>query len=195
VISPGWDIAPFARRTPISPGVRGTVETLGLMSDLVGASLLDPLYPLFVRRKVLAETGVDPRDIPAVFARAYDYWKANVGYQRDPLVLGSESVTDYVQSPHWSLFVEGYGDCLAHAGGMASFAVSLGHGYGYRTLRADESDPSRFSHVYAILGYKDAAGRDVWLPADTTLPHGSLGDELPNVERYSPHDFIVVPTT
>lgn len=194
MISPGWDVSPFAKRVPVSPGTRGTLETLGLEGQLAAGALLDPNFALYFRRKLLIEPATDPRDIRAVFGNAFRYVQTNVGYQPDPLVYGEDSAYDWVQSPHWTFFLEGLGDCLAHAGALGAVSMSLGHGFAFRTLRADPRDPDRFSHVYALLGYPSPAG-DVWIPADTTLPDGALGDELPGIERYSPMDIVIAPAS
>jgi transglutaminase-like putative cysteine protease len=184
---------PWAQRIAIPTGARGTTRTLEIGAPLAAGALQDPLYPPFVRRKILVETGTDPRDFAAVAANVYRYIQANVGYQPDPLVFGADedaSIADYVQSPHWTLFVEGFGDCLAHALVAASFAMSLGHGARLRTLRADPLDPSRFSHVYAVLGFAAPSG-PLWVPVDTTVPDGEAGLEFPHLEQYRPQDFLI----
>jgi hypothetical protein len=195
VIQPDFS-GPYAARVPIARGARGTLETLQIAGRLAGESLLDPAWPLFWRRKLLVETGTDPRDARAVFKNIFDYVKANVGYQPDPLVLelasGDASVFDYVQSPHWTLGIEGFGDCLAHAALVGSIAAALGHGFGFKTLKADRQQPDRFSHVYAMLGYLDPhTGEAIWLPADTTVLDGDFGEEAPNVLALSPAFYEV----
>jgi len=188
----------LAKRVPIAPGLRGTRESLELAARLAAGSLLDPMFPLWVRRKILIEPGQDPRDVPGVFKRIHDYVKANIGYQPDPLVYmdpdTGESVTDYIQSPHWSFFVEGIGDCLAHAGAVLAMSSALGHGFGFKTLRADPATPDRFSHVYGVLGYASPSG-PVWIAADTTVPGGGLGVEMPDIWRFSPAFFPVTAPT
>lgn len=190
-----WDPRPYARQVLISRP-KLTPETLALAGSLTAAALDDPMFPIFIRRKVLAETGVDPRDPLAVANAIHDFTERNVGFQPDPLVVDrpepeESSVYDYVQTPHWTLFLEGFGDCLAHSNAQGSVALALGHGFGYRTFKADPTDPERFSHVYALLGFKGPRGEDVWIPSDSTVPGFNAGDQPPEVQDYDPHDFIV----
>jgi hypothetical protein len=186
----------FAQRVTIGRGVRGTKESLEIAARLAAGALLDPRFALFARRKLITEPGTDPRDVRRVFQNIFDYVKANVGYQPDPLVFTDpatgESVSDYIQSPHWTLLIEGLGDCLAHATLAGSLAAALGHGFGFKTLKMDPAEPDRFSHVYAVLGYRDpSSGSPIWLPADTTVPRGDLGDEVDDIWRFSPRFFQV----
>lgn len=197
VLPPGLGLPPFASRVEIPDGDKGTVKTLQLAGDLVAASLADPAFPLFVRRKLVVEPGTNPRDILSVFSNAFDYVQGNVGYQTDPLARGADvdTISDYVQSPHWTLFVDGVGDCLSHASALNAFAASLGRGFGYRFIKADPSDPDRFSHVYPILGFKGPDGREHWIPADTSTEGYQLGDEPAALSSFKAHDYIVAPAT
>lgn len=190
-------VAPYAIRVEIPDGDRGTEKTLEIAGQLAAASLADPLWPLWVRRKLIAQPGTNPRDPLAIFRNAFDYVKANVGYHTDPLARGANrsTIADYVQSPHWTLFVEGLGDCLSHASVLGGMAIALGRGFGYRTIKADPLDPTRFSHVYAILGFLGPDGAPHWVPADTSTPGYGLGDEPEDLARVAAHDFIVAPAS
>lgn len=185
----------------VPEGDQGTYVTLAKATQVTSKSLLDANYPLWVRSRIIAGIDpfddsnswapqVDPSDTLSVFEQAFDFDVLYDGYQLDPLVLGSSSISDYVQGPHFTLFKAGCGDCLAHAIVLCSFSISLGHGAKFRVLRGtDPTDPTRFSHVYAMLGSPSTG----WVACDTTDPQGSFNSERDDVASFDPHDLVVAP--
>jgi hypothetical protein len=196
----GWpyttreQLAPYLERVKIADGQLGTLDTLKIAARLTALSLSDPLFPVYIRRKVLVG-GIDPADAPAVFGSAYNYVVANVGFQADPLSDGQEdSISDYVQTPHYTLFVEQAGDCLAMSSLLSAISMALGHGAAFRSIHLDPKDPDRLSHVYALMGYQGNQG-PVWLPADATMPSvipgATFGDTLEGLPGTTPVDLKI----
>lgn len=189
----------YAQRIPIPDGVPGTYATLDIAAQAARDSLGEPppwcdIYlPLWIRRKIYDGT-VDPRDTRAVLQKWFDYVRANVGFVQDPMWVGGSSLADYVQTPHATLFVEGAGDCLAHAGLLDAGSMALGHGAKFRIVHADPADPNRFSHVYAVFGFVDPmTGGEFWIPADSSLKTEAFGYEVPNLSALRPEDYPVAP--
>lgn len=179
-LAPYQALPPWARLVDIPDGDAGTIATLDIAAPLARGALLDPMFPIWARSRVLVP-GIDPRESDQVLGHVFDFVVTNIGFQADPLGfeadpraralgLSGNVISDYVQSPHWTAFVEQKGDCLAHAGLVSAICMSLGYPARFRVVRGDPQRPESFSHVYAVCGPKLRA-------LDTSLGHGRFGVE------------------
>jgi len=78
-----------------------------------------------------------------------------------------------LQSPVVTLQL-GAGDCDDHSTLIAALLRSLGYNVQFKTVATSVSDPTQFSHVYAIVQDKRTAE---WKALDSTVPRSFAGWE------------------
>lgn len=84
-----------------------------------------------------------------------------------------------LQSPAVTLEL-GAGDCDDHSTLIAALLRSLGYNVQFKTVATSVSDPTQFSHVYALVQDKRTAE---WKALDSTVPRSFAGWEPPMVFR------------
>lgn len=167
-------------RREIDHGARGTEQTVEIMRRLA----MDAGHSEGVR--LLAERivgGLAPKDYLSELRALFEWVRSNVRYTLDP--RGCE----WVQNPTHLLFVSGTGDCDDMATALVALAVSVGHGAAFRCIKADPTRPNEYSHVYVLLGYRDAEGVH-WYAADPTQAGVPFGWEPPGDHPHK--DWTVV---
>lgn len=147
-------------RQEISPGYRGTAQTIAAMRELA----LDGATHLGLRLEAEQAT----RDLPSKayeqeLQALFDLVRENVRYQLDPVNA------EWLSHPAWTMFVSGAEDCDGLSVLLAALAMSIGHQAYFRTIIADPQRPTEFSHVYPVLGFRDADGVH-WFACDVTHP-------------------------
>lgn len=174
----------LAYRLHIEKGTRGTVQTLGEMARLAREAAEDPLFVAWIRTRI-AEAGIQGRDYEGELRALFEYVRSHIQYRLDPMTL------EWLQTPHWTLFVSGDGDCDDMATLICAGALSLGHGCRFRVVQADPARPGDYSHVYAVVGFRDRRGGGVyWIAADATQSH-PFGWEPPPERISGASDFPV----
>lgn len=167
------------RQVKLSPGARGTTETLRVMADLAVEASQDPYFVQFARG-VVRECG--SRDHLCEANAILNWVKSNVTYRYDSRYL------EYVSSPAWTAFVDGVEDCDGQATLIAAMALSVGLEAMFRAVALDRSQPDEFSHVYCMIG---VPGRG-FLGADSIVPEPKLGWEPPReLWVMAPNDLLV----
>lgn len=153
----------------IPAGEKGTEATIAAMARFASGDY-GSRHPgvIELARKLV-------RDLPSKAyrqeaQRIFDFVREHVRYVLDPRGL------EWVQTPYHTLLVVGQGDCDDHATAIAALAMALGHGAAFKTVCADRRRPEEASHVYAMIGIREA-GKIKWLGADTTTAEADLGWE------------------
>ena len=166
----------------------GTRETVRVMAELAQAGAMHPGLLVDARRAV-RNAGLASKDYAGELEAVFDYVRNNVRYVLDPRAY------EYVQHPAWTLYTDGQGDCDDSTTLIGALAMQLGHGFSIRTIRADPSRPDEFSHVYALVGYRDKDGVH-WFAADPTHPRpedATFGWEAPEGMKWGTEDLVVAP--
>jgi len=153
----------------IPDGEEGTKATIEVMRRLAVADAHNPEFAKWARAIV---RDVGSKDYRAEGQRIYDFVKKNVRYRLDPRGL------EWVQSPYWTLLVDGQGDCDDQATLLVALSVALGHGAAFVTVKVDPDRPEEFSHVYASIGITEDR-HEKWIAMDTTQQKQSFGWEPP----------------
>lgn len=99
-------------------------------------------------------------------AELFKWVKANIHYVRDPRGV------ELLRSPFWTLQNRA-GDCDDQAILFSALAEAIGFSTRFKTIKANFSNPSEFSHVYSQV---EIPGKG-WVSADTIVPHANLGWE------------------
>ncbi len=167
----------------IPDGIEGTAATVEWMKTLIKGDqgALNPRV-ISLARQITADIG--SKDHEAELRRVYDYTKKYLLYRFDPRGL------EYLQTPYHSLFVEKYGDCDDGTIVIGALTMALGMGVKIRTIMADPSRPTEFSHVYPLVGFRDAKGVH-WFPADFTQQDQDFGWEPPPDKIFGAKDWMV----
>lgn len=174
------------RRVKIPKGSRGTTATLKIMADLAREAASDP-YFIMEARSIVRGNGSKNYEQDA--RSIMDYVKRSVDYRPDPIADG---MVDWVQSPGWTLWVDGQGDCDDTTTLVAGLNMAAGLGAMEKAVRLNPQDPSSFSHVYALAGFRDPrSGQVVWLAQDT-VPDPVLGWEPGPEEQVGPPNTELV---
>jgi hypothetical protein len=167
------------RRMRISPGSRGTNETLEKMAELAVEGSTDPWFVAFARGEV-RECG--SRDHLCEAAALLRWVKGHVPYRHDPQFM------EWIQSPGWTAFVEGQGDCDDFAILIAAMALSVGLQAKFRAVALNKQNPTEYTHVYPMI---EVPGKG-WLAADAVPPTAKLGWEPPKeMWVMEPNDLVV----
>lgn len=173
------------RRVPVPAGSRGTPETMALMRELAIEAAGDPFFIQHARGVV---RGLGSKNYEEALARILDYVKTRVDYLPDPI---NEQDIDWLQSPGWTLFVEGQGDCDDLSMLIAALDLGVGLGAAYRALPLNKADPTQESHVYPLGGIRTSEGV-IWLAQDAVPSVAELGWEPPQSEWAGrPYDVVV----
>lgn len=173
----------WAQLGGIPDGHAGTEATIRVMAELAASPSEGGRDPEIVALARKIVEGIPSKDYLGELNAIFNFVKENVRYVQDPRGL------EHVETPRRTLLVTGQEDCDGHATCLAALAIALNHGVAFRTLAADRSRPGEWSHVYAVLGYRDRQGVH-WYAADTTQAESSLGWE-PG-EGYAKRDWLVV---
>ena len=154
------------RRIKIAEGARGTTQTLEQMAELAVEASQDPYFVQFARGVVRECGGRDH----VCEARAILEWaKREITYRHDPALM------EYLQSPAWTAFVDGAGDCDDGSSLISAMALSVGLGTMFRAVALNKANPKEFTHVYPMI---KIPGRG-WFAADFVPPTVQLGWEPP----------------
>ena len=142
----------------IASGEAGTDSTVGIMADLVNASLKRPTVRILTHR-ILSKANLSSRDETAIVRAVYNWIKKNIRYVKDP--VGVETI----QSPEITLRVRA-GDCDDHVVLISSMLKSVGVPVRYSVVGKSRD---RFSHINleSFIG-------DRWTATDTTIA-GPMG--------------------
>jgi hypothetical protein len=177
--------APRVQLAGIPSGEAGTLATLERMRDMVlGDEGAHNTEVRFLAQRIVADVG--NKDYEGEARAIWQFMRDNVRYTLDPRGL------EWVQTPWFTLLVQGQGDCDDHGVATAALAVALGHGAAFRTVKGDPDRPGEWSHVYPVIGVRKD-GKDLWLPVDSTEKHARFGQDPPGAERVEQKTWIVVP--
>jgi predicted transglutaminase-like cysteine proteinase len=154
-------------RFTLSPGKRGTAETVAIMAKLA----MGPWGAQSERIRALALNIVRSADIVAkdylAEVIAIHRWvQATIRYTRDP--VGQETV----QTPEHTAFVNQAGDCDDFSVLEAALLGALGHPTRFVTIGYT---PRAFSHVFL-----EANVRGQWIPLDPIMADKPAGWQAPN---------------
>jgi len=174
----------------VPSGADGTAETLGVMTAIATSPVEGgrDVRVVMLAREIVADEGLAARDYLGEARAIYEYVRRHVRYTRDPAGL------EYVQTPYFMLLdrrSRHLGDCDDHATAVVALGIALGMGAAFRAVAAVPRAPGEFSHVYALLGWRER-GRPVWYALDTTRPNGYFGWEPPARAISATMDKIVV---
>lgn len=167
---PEVQIPADVRIVRIPDGLKGTEATLKVMKQLV----LSPWGARNPRVVMLANQirdHVASKDYVGEADAIFNWVKSNVAYKLDPAGL------EWVQTPLYTMGRRA-GDCDDHSTMIAALAMASGHRAAFRTVRGDPGDPTRFSHVYAVIGVV-RKGQTEWYSADSTQAESYLGWDPP----------------
>jgi hypothetical protein len=153
----------------IPDGEAGTAATIEVMRRLAVADAHNAEFTKWARAIV---RDISSKDYRREGAAIYDFVKRNVKYRLDPRGL------EWVQSPYWTLLVDGQGDCDDQSTLLVALCLALGHGCAFITVKVDPERPDDYSHVYAAIGIIEG-GRERWIAMDTTQANQSFGWEPP----------------
>lgn len=150
----------------LSPGRRGTAETVAIMATLA----MGPWGAQSARIRDLAlgivrSAGVPGKDYPREVAAIHAWMLRSIRYTRDP--VGQERV----QTPEHTAFVALSGDCDDAATLEAAILGALGHPTRFVTIGLT---PRAFSHVYLEVFL-----RGQWVPLDPIAHDKPPGWESP----------------
>jgi hypothetical protein len=177
---------PVVEYVEIPRGVGGTKATLREMARFARAAASDPTTGAeFVWWCRAITRHVPGRDYEGELRALFEFVQAHVKYSLDPMGL------ERVQTPYWTLLVDGAGDCDDHATLLCGMSRALGHGAILRAVRVDPSRPDSYSHVYALLGCSQQ-GVTRWWGADSTQAQAQLGWQPPRRRWLGPPLDLVV---
>jgi len=108
----------------------------------------------------------DSKDYVGQATELFKWTKKNIHYVRDPRGV------ELLRSPFWTLQNRA-GDCDDQAILFSALAEAIGFSTRFKTIKANFSNPSEFSHVYSQV---EIPGKG-WVSADTIVPHANLGWE------------------
>ena len=153
----------------IQRGWQGTEATLRRMTELAAKDARDWFFIKQVSRIVRA---CPPRDQLCELDHLLRFIKGFVRYQPDPLTA-LHGYVELVQAPLQTM-VRRAGDCDDMSAWIAAAALALGLRPKFIVIKANESEPDEYSHVYAAVQVK---GR--WYGMDATVPTSTVGWEPP----------------
>ena len=144
----------------LSPGRRGTAETVAIMADL-SAGPWGAQSPRIrdLALAIVRAAGIDAKDYRGEVDAIHAWMQAAIRYTRDP--VGQERV----QTPEYTAFAARAGDCDDFAVLETALLGALGHRTRFVTIGFT---PQRFSHVYAEVELRGA-----WLPLDAITDHAA----------------------
>ena len=148
---------PLAVFESIPDGFRGTEATIRKMHQLAHQGKVD-LTIQKVADCIISRSGCGDRDYNCKAKAIYDFVKRCIRFERDP--FGVEMVQEPVITLHRKA-----GDCDDHSILIGSLLGSIGFPYAFKTIKADDSRPDEFTHVYAV-GYVPSKG---WVGMDTSV--------------------------
>jgi hypothetical protein len=144
---------PNVIRACLSPGKRGTAETVAVMARLaMGTWGARSMRIRDLALGIVRSAGVAAKDYASEVAAIHRWVQTQVRYTRDP--VGQETV----QSPEYTAFTSRAGDCDDFTVLEAALLGALGHPTRFVTIGFT---PRAFSHVYL-----EANLRGQWLPLD-----------------------------
>lgn len=149
----------------LSPGKRGTGETLAIMRQLAQSGARD----VSVREgavRILRGAGVRGHDFRRELEALFRYVADRVRFVRDPHGV------ELLQAPRYTL-EHGFGDCDDKTTLLVALALSVGQPV-QLALRAIGATPAAFSHVYAVASVNGQR-----IPLDPTWPGTPFGWEAP----------------
>lgn len=170
------------RKIKIPTGARGTTETLEIMKELAIEGSQDPGF-VQEARGLVRECG--SRDTLCEAATILRCVHECVDYRNDP------SFAEYIQSPGWTWFIEGAGDCDDASCLIATFDISVGRGARFVAFKLDRARPDEFSHVQCQVGIRGPRGVE-WLGQDSIVQNPKLGWSPPAAENIGPPNILVV---
>lgn len=165
-------IPPDVQILRIPDSERGTEATLKIMKKLV-LSPWGARNPQIVLLANAIRDHVPSKDYAAEADAIFQWVKANVAYKLDP------SGMEWIQTPTYTTSRRA-GDCDDHSGLIAALAMASGFQAAFRTVAADPTNPTRMSHVYAMIGVSKG-GKTQWYASDSTQAESSLGWNPPGV--------------
>lgn len=154
-------------RATISPGKRGTAETVAIMARLamgVWGARSERIRSLALA--ILRHAKIAGKDYMAEVAAIHRWVQSAIRYTRDP--VGQETV----QTPEHTAFVTHAGDCDDFSVLEAALLGALGHPTRFITIGYT---PQAFSHVYLEVNVR---GR--WIALDPIMADKPVGWEAPN---------------
>ncbi len=157
---------PTVLRTHLSPGKRGTAETVDIMARL--AMGLDGARSTRIRDLAVAivrAAGVPAKDYLGEVVAVHRWVQECIRYTRDP--VGQETI----QTPTHTAFIQRAGDCDDFATLEAALLGALGHPSRFVTIG---QTARAFSHVYL-----EAQVHGRWVPLDPIMAEHPAGWEAP----------------
>lgn len=171
------------RRIEIPSGARGTTATLKKMAELTVEGSQDPYFVEEYARPLAR--GLASKDYVGEARNILRWVKDTIRYTQDPYSL------EWLQSPGWTVCVEGMGDCDDMCSTIGCLALALGHGCTFRALKLDPNNPSEFSHVYCLINIRDDKLGPISLAADPVPEVAELGWEPPRSMWLDVNDLVV----
>lgn len=178
VSAPSPDSSTY-RKIRIPTQAAGTWATLKAMGDLAVEGSQDAHFVAFVRG-IIRDCGA--RDAKCIMSTIFDFVRENCPYRNDPTFM------EFVQSPGWTLFVDGQADCDDQSTLIAAMALTTGafSGVAFRATYLETADEA--SHVYSMVRPPNGD----WTAMDT-VGFDSPGQEPPQaLWKRKPLDFVVV---
>ena len=182
-------------RSPVNPdicylikipvGARGTTETLEKMAGMIIEASQDAG---FVQEARACVRECPPRNPRCEGQAIYDWTKDDVViYRNDPTFM------EYIQSPGFTLFVDGQEDCDGSSSFVGACDTSIGRAcrlaaYG---LDPEKAKDKEYSHVLCELGIREPNGGVLWLGQDTVAGRG-FGWRPPEREWLLEPNYLVV---
>lgn len=162
----GLPPVPVVHRSTISPGKRGTAETVAVMARLaMGAWGARSERIRALALAVVRAAGVAGKDYHSEIAAIHAWMQRTIRYTRDP--VGQETV----QTPEHTAFVLRAGDCDDFSVLEAALLGALGHPTRFVTIGYTSR---AFSHVYLEVQL-----RGQWIPLDPIMADKPVGWEAP----------------
>ena len=165
--TPALASAPRISTYPLAAGVAGIAQTVAAMYALIDAGSRDPDVRRFTL-DLLNESGVRDRDDAGALQVVYQWVQRQFRFIHDP--HGKELIGD----ARYLLDVKA-GDCDDYVVVLGAMLQSIGIPIRIATVRADKSEPNRYSHTYPVARLR--SGAEVAL--DATQPEAWLGWEPP----------------
>ncbi len=158
---------PIASFESIPGGWQGTASTIQKMHRLINTGKTD-LVVQRIADQVIKNSSARDRAYEDQAKALFDFTKGYVRFQRDPFGV------EMLQDPIVTLSRKA-GDCDDHVTLNCALLGSVGFPYAIKTIKADETRPDEFSHVYALV---HIAGKG-WIPFDTSVGPSYFGWEPP----------------
>ena len=156
--------APTISELDIPVGWRGTSATIQAMQKLVSEGKRD--YAILEARSMLAGACPGQKDYLCLVQHIYDYIKSTIKFVRDPFAI------ETVQAPTQTIQLRS-GDCDDFSILFNALCEAAGLQTWFKTIAADRTNPSEFSHVYSVVEIPKVGV----VPADCTEPEHGLGWE------------------